>query len=380
MSSERWRMGSSATARALHPGAWWVWALGLATAASRTTNPLVLLLLVGAAAVVVKARRPVAPWARSFEFFVRLGVLVVIVRVAVQIVFGAAIGSTLLLPLPGLDLPQWMAGVRLGGDVMLEGVLMALYDGLRLATILICVGAANALASPSRLLKSMPAALYEVGVSVAIALTFTPQLVGDVARVQSARHLRGRVTRGPRAIAGAAVPVLEGALERSVALAAAMDARGYGRRASHSPAHRRATSMLLLGGLVAACIATYGLVASGTPWALQLPLLVVGLAAAGLAVHRSARGSLRTRYRPDPWWAPEWCVAAAGAVAAASIALASVWASAAMATATDPPTWPALPLLAILGVVVAMSPAVTAPRLPRTRSASPAVTSMAVAA
>ena len=28
--------------RPLHPGAWWLWALGLATAASRTTNPLLL--------------------------------------------------------------------------------------------------------------------------------------------------------------------------------------------------------------------------------------------------------------------------------------------------------------------------------------------------
>ena len=30
--------------RALHPGAWWLWALGLATAASHTTNPLPLAL------------------------------------------------------------------------------------------------------------------------------------------------------------------------------------------------------------------------------------------------------------------------------------------------------------------------------------------------
>ena len=28
--------------RELHPVAWWIWALGLATAASRTTNPLLL--------------------------------------------------------------------------------------------------------------------------------------------------------------------------------------------------------------------------------------------------------------------------------------------------------------------------------------------------
>lgn len=61
MSRERWRVGSQARERALHPGAWWVWALGLAAAASRTSNPLVLVLIVSAAAAVVRARRPVAP-------------------------------------------------------------------------------------------------------------------------------------------------------------------------------------------------------------------------------------------------------------------------------------------------------------------------------
>ena len=35
-------LGPDAPPRWLHPGAWWLWALGLATAASRTTNPLLL--------------------------------------------------------------------------------------------------------------------------------------------------------------------------------------------------------------------------------------------------------------------------------------------------------------------------------------------------
>jgi energy-coupling factor transport system permease protein len=194
--------------RWLHAGAWWGWALCLAAAASRTTNPLLLCLLIGAAAVVVHERRPDAPWARSFAFFIRLGIIVIVVRVAVQILFGAAIGTTTLIDLPGLALPTWAAGVRIGGEITLESILMAFYDGLRLATILICVGAANSLASPTRLLKSVPAALYELGVSVVVAMTFTPQLVEDVDRLQTTRRLRGRTTTGPRAIAGAAVPVL----------------------------------------------------------------------------------------------------------------------------------------------------------------------------
>ncbi len=38
-------------ARDLHPVAWWVWAVGLAAAATLTTNPLLLVLLVACCSV-----------------------------------------------------------------------------------------------------------------------------------------------------------------------------------------------------------------------------------------------------------------------------------------------------------------------------------------
>ena len=94
--------------RWLHPAAWWIWALGLAAAASRTTNPLLLGLIIAVAALVVSARKPDAPWGRSFMFFVRLGVAVIVIRVAVQLILGAAFGTTILVPLPGLALPTWL--------------------------------------------------------------------------------------------------------------------------------------------------------------------------------------------------------------------------------------------------------------------------------
>lgn len=350
--------------RWLHPGAWWVWSLGLAAAASRTTNPLLLLLIIGVAAVVVHARRPQEPWGRSFAFFLKLGIVVVVVRVGVQLLFGAAVGTTALVEMPGMTLPTWMAGVRIGGDVMLESVLMALYDGLRLATILICIGAANSLASPTRLLKSVPAALYELGVSVVVALTFTPQLVSDVERLRTARRLRGRRTSGVRAIAGSAIPVLEGALERSVTLAAAMDSRGYGRRGDIPPRDRRVTSALLLGGLVAACIGVFGLVSADSPVLLGLPMLVLGTGATVVALARAGRSRVRTRYRPDPWTAAEWCVSLAG-VTAALVFSAGAWLGAAgMTTSFDPPAWPSLPWFAVVALLVAVTPAFTAPPVP----------------
>ena len=367
-------MSSSQTPRWLHPGAWWAWALGLAAAASQTTNPLLLALIVSVAATVVAARRPQAPWARSFGFFMRLGLIVIVVRLVAEAVFAAQVGTLVVFTLPGVALPSWVAGVRLGGQVTVESMLMALYDGLRLATILASLGAANSLASPARLLKSVPTALYEVGVSVVLAMTFTPALVADLGRVQQARHLRGRPSRGPRAVAGSAMPVLEGALERSVALAAAMDARGYGRRGTASPGQARTAAGLLLAGLVACAIGTYGVVSADAPAVLGLPMIGLGVAASIGSVSWSGRTRIRSRYRPDPWRLPEWGVLGCGIAVAASFAAAEWGAPALMHTPYDPPSWPALPLLPALGLLVALAPCRIAPPTP---SLAPSVSGLA---
>ena len=70
--------------RSVHPIAWWIWALALGASALRTTNSLLLGLLVGSAWFVVAARRPAAPWARSFGSFLRLGVAIIILHMVFQ--------------------------------------------------------------------------------------------------------------------------------------------------------------------------------------------------------------------------------------------------------------------------------------------------------
>src|SRR3954462_10365859 len=223
--------------RALHPLAWWIWALALAVAGSRTLNPLLLGVIIGVVALVNAARGGVgdggrgrdAPWAASFRAFLVLGAVVLVVRLAFEVLFGAPVPGTTVLTLPEVTLPEWMAGVRLGGQVTLEALVAALYSGLQLFTILLCVGAANSLANPTRLLKSVPGALYEVGVAVVVALTLVPSALEHLQQVRDARRLRGRTTKGLRANGRMGGAVLTGALERSLSLAAAMDSRGFGR-------------------------------------------------------------------------------------------------------------------------------------------------------
>jgi energy-coupling factor transport system permease protein len=223
--------------RDLHPVAWWVWALGLATAASFTTNPLVLLTIVAVATVVVLARRSEQPWAYSFRLYAWVALVIVVMRVLFRVLLGGGVdGGHVLLDLPEIPLPSWVLGLHLLGPVTRESLLAGLYDGLRLGTIVICVGAANALANPKRLLRSVPAALHEVGTALVVAVTVLPQLVESTRRVRAAQALRAGDTRRTGWLRRFLVPVLEDSLERSLRLAAGMDTRGYGRSAGAPPA------------------------------------------------------------------------------------------------------------------------------------------------
>ena len=72
-------------ARQVHPGAWWLWALGLAVAVSSTTNPLLLAIALSVTCLVVAARRGSSPWARAFRLYLLLGLTIVVLRLLLHV-------------------------------------------------------------------------------------------------------------------------------------------------------------------------------------------------------------------------------------------------------------------------------------------------------
>lgn len=348
-------------ARPLHPLAWWIWAIGMATAASRTTNPLLLAMIIAVVSVVVASRRADASWARSFRSYLILGALIITIRLVLYIVVGSRFGDHVVVTLPEVDLPTWAAGIRLGGPITLEGLLGAFSDGLRLATLIICLGAANSLANPRRLLRCVPGALYEVGTAVVVAVSVAPQLVQSVQRVRRARRLRGATERGARALRTIAIPVLSDALDSALSLAASMDSRGYGRTGDVPAAARRITSILIVSGLMGVMVGVYGVLDGTVDQRLGLPMLVggLGMAIAGFVV--SGRRARPTSYRPDPWVTPEWLVVMCG-IAAAGLTVVSASVEAEQLTPSlQPLTWPSLPLIASVGVLIGILPSSLAP-------------------
>ncbi|MBB2893143.1 energy-coupling factor transporter transmembrane component T [Flexivirga oryzae] len=345
----------------VHPLAWWLWAIGLAVAASFTTNPLLLLLLIGVSCFVVVARRGNAPWARSLRVYLALGAFIVVIRVLFRCLLGAVGTGPVLVDLPRIPLPDWAAGITLLGPVHLSDLLDGLYDGLHLAAMVICVGAANSLANPKRLLKVVPISLYDIGTVVVVAVSVFPQLAESIARVRRAQRLRPAPGGRWHLVRRMIVPVLGDALDRSLLLAAAMDSRGYGRRGATPPRTRRAVAVLTLVGLIAVCIGIFGVLDGQAAAVFRWPAFVFGalLAAAGLAF--TARERTVTRYRPDPFDLAAWGVSASGLAAGVLMLLATKYAPAHLSTSTDPVQWPIVDLLPLLAAVVGLVAVVVSP-------------------
>ncbi|HRC11997.1 MAG: energy-coupling factor transporter transmembrane protein EcfT [Actinomycetales bacterium] len=353
------------TPRMLHPVAWWVWGVGLATAAAHTTNPWLLLLIVAVAGWVVMERREVGAL-DSFRPFLLIGLFAIALRVVLTIVLGNGVpGQVVLVDLPQVRLPSWFAGLRLGGAVTLESVVAAAIDGLRLATTLACLGAANALASPRRLLRYAPATLYDIGTAVVVALTFAPALVDLAGRVRAARRLRGHSGRGLRELARLAVPVLEGALDRSLDLAASMESRGYGRTAVRGRRDRIIGSVLALTGSAGTVAGLYGVLSSSAQGWLGLPMLGTGLVLLTLSLVLGARRDARTAYRRDPWRAPEWVTCALGVLPAALLTYAEGDGWPGITLIQVPLDWPPLPALPASAIGAALLVAWLTPVPPR---------------
>ncbi len=346
--------------RALHPVAWWIWALGMATAASRTTNLLLLGLLLGVVALVVAARRGAAPWARGFRYYIYLALFVVGLRVVFRVLLDAGTGTTIMFTLPEIPLPEAAAGIRIGGVVTVEAVLAAVREGMRLAALLLCVGAANALANPKRLLASLPPAFHEVGVAVTVALSVAPQLVQSAQRVTRARRLRGDTGRRTHLLRDLIVPVASDALDRSLLLAAAMDSRGHGRNNVGGRADRLAP-VLLVSGLIGLCIGTYAWLDATLSRSLGIPMLVVGALLCALGVNLAGRRVSHTRYRPDPWRIEEWVVSACGVLVAVGFILAGVFDPIGLDPSPTVLAWPTLPTIAVASLLAGALPAMAAP-------------------
>ena len=212
-----------------HPLTWWIGAIVLAIAVSLANHiAFNVAVVAGISFIVFRTNRSAldkTPWSGGLWFALKIAAIIVVIRTFIGVAIGVPVPGTTLFELPILYLPDWMAGIRIGGAITQERLFFAIGEGVHIATLICIFAAATSLTSPHRLLRQMPIFIYEFGVALVIATSVLPQLVSSASRIKSAQRMRGIERRG---WSGVALPLLEESLARSLDLAAAMDSRGYG--------------------------------------------------------------------------------------------------------------------------------------------------------
>lgn len=302
-------------ASSFHPYTWWALGLAFAISAAATSNIFALLGIIAVVLAITLGAREATPWARSLSFYLVTALAVVLIRVIFRIVFNFDSQTNAAFALPKVTVSLGELGkVELFGRVSWDALLGALRDGLRMAAIILSVGLANTLANPRRLLKNTPGALFEVASAWVIALNMAPQLIDSAKRVKQASRLRGR-NQKRNLLGSLIIPVLEDTIERSLALAASMSARGFGRQGQLSQSQQIASRVLSFFGVTCLSIGAYLLLTLPSPWAGAL-LLSAGVLAVLTTSRIASKRQIRTRYAPETWTIRDFAVLASAALVA----------------------------------------------------------------
>ena len=304
----------------VHAVAWLVWALSAAATVELATNPLYVSLVMAVTFLVVSVHAGPAPRGAAFSGLLAVGVVFGVVRVAL-VVLTTHGGPDALVTLPHVDLPPLLGGFRVGGTVEATVLWRAAAEALVVVGLMAVFGAFNSVVSHYELLQAAPRAFYEPGLVLTVALAFVPSVVATVQRVREADRARtgGRVVRRRRLVR-LMLPVLEGALERALALAESMDSRGF----SHGGAGAadRAVGWSVVAALLALVGAFVALV--GRAGTVALALGAAAALALSVAVAIGSRRSGRARYRRRPMRGADWVVVLASLVAPVGLAALSL--------------------------------------------------------
>jgi energy-coupling factor transport system permease protein len=221
----------------MNPRALAAWSMAGLIVALGTTNPYYrgLVALAGIALLLRRTR------------------LEVRLRPLFLLLLGATLGAALLNPLLShlgddvlFSLPGWLPVA--GGPITAEAAVFGLVAGLGIAASALAVAPLSLAIESHDLINALPRALERTGTAVSASLHLVPGIARSYTAIREGQLLRGWKPGGPTAWGEVLVPTLLTAIEDSVQLAEAMEARAYGSgpRTSFALSPWRASDMALL--------------------------------------------------------------------------------------------------------------------------------------
>jgi energy-coupling factor transport system permease protein len=244
------------TGSGIAPRAWLLWSLAAVTVALSTDNPvyrgLVALAALNVLLTWLPRGRRVKPLALALLFAAGFAALI-------NLIAGHT-GADVMVRLPG-DWPL------IGGPLTVESLAYGGVLGLGLAAALLAVAPLSLVLEPHDVVDAMPGPLERTGIAVATSLNLISGFGRTFTEVSDAQRMRGWRPRGLRSWNEVLVPVVLTAIEDSVRLAEAMEARGFGagRRTSYATASWSRRDLVIVGAAIGAAGLFIGLRLAGAP-------------------------------------------------------------------------------------------------------------------
>ena len=242
--------------RDLAPRAWLVWSLAAVTVALVTDNPVYRGLVALVALDVLLTWLPPGRRLRPLFALVAFSALLA----ALVNLLASHTGADVIARLPdGLPL--------VGGPLTFESLAFGGALGLGLVAALLSVAPLSLVLEPHDVVDAMPAALERTGIAVSTSLNLISGFGRTFTEVSDAQRMRGWRPRGLRSWNEVLVPTVLTAIEDSVLLAEAMEARGFGagRRTSYAAREIGGRELLVVATALAAASIFVGLRVAGAP-------------------------------------------------------------------------------------------------------------------
>ncbi|MBU3692432.1 MAG: hypothetical protein FGM47_02795 [Candidatus Nanopelagicaceae bacterium] len=211
-----------------HPLFWWVWAVLSSVVVLIMDKSQISLAAIAGTLTLAARFKGSSYWRTSFKWILRLALIAFTFRMLIGFLIGVPMPGTVIFTLPQIQLPDFLVGIRLGGQVTEQRLQATFNEATLLAALILIFALANSLSNPHSLLKVLPRRFYGIGLASVIATSVAPQAARSITRVRIAKRLRGQSGAGLKSWRRVAMPVLEDSLERSIDLAASLESRGYG--------------------------------------------------------------------------------------------------------------------------------------------------------
>lgn len=216
----------------IHPIAIWAWAFALAILQSRSTTLSILIISTIIFISFFRFRqgksRSLSDQPNPIQIAIYFALFAAVIRLIFGIIIGVPQSGNILFTLPNLPLPNWLAGITIGGAVSLERLQLVGIEILKFSAVLVTFAFATSVTSVNQLIRIFIRRFRSIGTAMLIALSLIPQLIISIQRIKIAQRMRGIKRVGFRNWQSIAAPVIEESLDRAIDLAANLESKGFG--------------------------------------------------------------------------------------------------------------------------------------------------------